>query len=173
MLSSIVVVTRARTVSTGRGFTADQFLLSLAGFRGLVPRVNRVADRPFGDALLSLQTGRHIRGERATDQQDRYCHPAEPNDPVFTGDIFIVENSWRIHSADLYITRAQQMEFVDTFRVRQNYLPIGQDLWMPFNNTINFSFSFLGFVGRGQILGIFFQLPAPTGVCGRSSTTKS
>ncbi|MBL0103935.1 MAG: carboxypeptidase-like regulatory domain-containing protein [Bacteroidetes bacterium] len=47
--------------------------------------------------------------------------PKRLTDPVFTGTIYICDDSWRIHSADLFITRAQQMEFVDTFRVKRNF----------------------------------------------------
>jgi len=36
--------------------------------------------------------------------------PKRKSDPVFTGDIYILDDSWRIHSVDLFITKDQQME---------------------------------------------------------------
>lgn len=81
--------------------------------------------------------------------------PKRLNDPVFTGDIYIVDSTWRIHSADLYITKNQQIEFIDTFRLRQNYLAVDREHWMPFSNEMNFEFSFMGFHGKGIVLGVF------------------
>lgn len=155
MLSSIVSGDpRAYSFNRGADLQRINFYSALLDFGGLVPRgiVSPIAPSAMLFYRFKLE-GTFVENGQLINKIS--VIPRRPNDPVFTGDIFIVENSWRIHSADLYITRAQQMEFVDTFRVRQNYLPVGQDLWMPFNNTINFSFSFLGFVGRGQILGIF------------------
>lgn len=81
--------------------------------------------------------------------------PKRKNDPVFTGDIYIVEDSWRIHSADLFVTRNQQIEFVDTFRIRQNYISVDADTWMPFSNEFDFEFRALGFHGIGTVLGVY------------------
>ena len=50
--------------------------------------------------------------------------PKRRYDPVFTGTIYIAEDTWRLYSVDLQITREQQMEFVDTFRIRQNFLRV-------------------------------------------------
>ena len=81
--------------------------------------------------------------------------PKRPNDPAFTGTIYISDSTWRIYSLDLYITQAQQMEFVDTFRIKQNYIRVDEETWMPFSNQFEYGFSFLGFKGDGIVLGIF------------------
>ncbi|MFC6996781.1 DUF5686 and carboxypeptidase-like regulatory domain-containing protein, partial [Rufibacter roseus] len=49
--------------------------------------------------------------------------PIRKHDPVFTGYIYIVEGSWRLHSLNLYVTKNQQIEFVDTIRVTQQFTP--------------------------------------------------
>ncbi len=81
--------------------------------------------------------------------------PRRNSDPVFTGTIYISENSWRIYNADLFITREQQMEFVDTFRIRQNFIKVNEDVWMPFSHQFDYKFSLLGFNGEGVVQGIF------------------
>ncbi len=81
--------------------------------------------------------------------------PKRKNDPVFTGTIYIADSSWRIYSADLFVTKNQQLEFVDTFRVKQNFVKVNDDVWMPFTSQFNYAFSFLGFVGDGVVIGIF------------------
>jgi hypothetical protein len=81
--------------------------------------------------------------------------PKRKHDPVFTGDIYILDNSWRIHSLDLFITKDQQIEFIDTFRVSETYIPVEKNVWMMLNSEFNFEFSLLGFHGKGLIVGIF------------------
>jgi len=81
--------------------------------------------------------------------------PKRKHDPVFTGDIYILDDSWRIHSLDLYISKDQQIEFIDTFRISETYIPVEKDIWMMLNSEFNFEFSALGFRGKGLILGVF------------------
>ena len=81
--------------------------------------------------------------------------PKRKHDPVFTGDIYILDDSWRIHSLDLFISKDQQIEFIDTFRVRETYVPVEKDKWMMLNSEFDFEFSLFGFHGKGIILGVF------------------
>lgn len=81
--------------------------------------------------------------------------PKRDTDPVFRGSIYIEEDTWRIYSVDLLITKEQQMEFVDTFRIKQNFIRINKDTWMPFSHQYDFSFNAFGFKGNGIVLGVF------------------
>lgn len=80
--------------------------------------------------------------------------PKRKNDPAFAGIIYIMEDSWRIHSTDLYLTKDAQVEYVDTLYINQIFLPVTDDIWMPFTNKFSFSFDFMGFRGGGTYLGI-------------------
>ncbi|MCX6292173.1 MAG: DUF5686 and carboxypeptidase regulatory-like domain-containing protein [Bacteroidetes bacterium] len=80
--------------------------------------------------------------------------PRRMNDPVFQGDIYILDDSWRIHSTDLFVTKKQQVEFLDTLRIHQSFVPVEKNIWMNFSNQLSFVFSFFGFHGRGVVLGI-------------------
>ncbi|MFI5163721.1 MAG: DUF5686 and carboxypeptidase regulatory-like domain-containing protein [Bacteroidia bacterium] len=79
--------------------------------------------------------------------------PKRENDPVFRGYIYITENSWRIHSTDLFLIKDAGIRFVDTLRINQVHLPVN-DVWMLFSNKLSFSFSLFGFKGNGVYLGI-------------------
>jgi hypothetical protein len=81
--------------------------------------------------------------------------PKRVTDPVFTGTIYIADNTWRIYSADLFITKNQQMEFVDTFRIKQNFIRVDDATWMPFSHQFEYSFGAFGFRGNGVVLGVF------------------
>jgi hypothetical protein len=81
--------------------------------------------------------------------------PKRSHDPVFNGTIYIASDSWRIYSADLFITRQQQMQFLDTFSIRQNFVAAGNEIWMPFSHQFTYSFNILGFKGDGLVIGVF------------------
>ncbi len=81
--------------------------------------------------------------------------PKRKNDPVFSGDLFIMDDNWRIHSLDLMITKEQQIEFIDTFSIKQNFFPVDNQRWMLFNTQYAYHFDVLGFIGNGIVLGLF------------------
>jgi len=80
--------------------------------------------------------------------------PKRKNDPVFSGIINIMENSWRIHSVQLLLTKDAQIDFVDTLRINQTFLPVEKDIWLPFSTKFNFDFGFLGIKGDGMYVGV-------------------
>lgn len=85
--------------------------------------------------------------------------PKRKHDPVFRGTIYISENTWRIHSTDLYLVKDAGIEVIDTLRINHVYLPVKissatDDIWMLFSNKLTFSFSILGFKGTGMYLSI-------------------
>lgn len=76
--------------------------------------------------------------------------PKRKNDPCFHGIIYIIENSWRIHSVDVYLTKDAKIDFVDTLDIRQLHAPVKNDsIWMPVSFNFGFKFKFLGFKGNG------------------------
>jgi hypothetical protein len=80
--------------------------------------------------------------------------PKRKNDPAFAGIIYIMEDSWRIHSTNLYLTKDAQIDFVDTLYIDQVYLPVTPEVWMPFSNNYTFSFDVLGFKGSGNYVSM-------------------
>lgn len=81
--------------------------------------------------------------------------PRRKNDPVFSGSIYIVDGSWRIHSTDLRLTKNAGIEFVDWIRVRQVYAPVAEEVWMPVSQRFTFEAAGLGFKGGGYALGVY------------------
>lgn len=91
--------------------------------------------------------------------------PKRTHDPAFRGTIFICEDTWRIHSTDLYLVKDAGIEVIDTLRINQVHLPVavptlssgigdGGEVWMLFSNKLTFSFSVFGFSGNGLYLSI-------------------
>ncbi len=76
--------------------------------------------------------------------------PRAKNGPCFRGIIYIQEDTWRITSADLLLTKDAKIDFVDTLYIKQLQAPIsGDSVWMPVNINFSFDFKFLGIKGNG------------------------
>jgi len=77
--------------------------------------------------------------------------------PVYEGFIYIQENTWRIHSVEFFLTREANIEFLDTLRIKQVYIPVTKDVWMKGTQNFNFSFDvkLLGVKGNGYFTGVY------------------
>lgn len=80
--------------------------------------------------------------------------PKRKNDPVFSGIINIMENSWRIHSIALVLTKDAQIDFVDTLKINIMYIPVEKEIWLPFTTKFVFNFGILGIEGDGMYVGV-------------------
>ncbi|HWZ13701.1 MAG TPA: DUF5686 and carboxypeptidase regulatory-like domain-containing protein [Mucilaginibacter sp.] len=73
----------------------------------------------------------------------------------FSGTIYIIEGDWRIYSVDLLLTKKENnLNFVDSLRVSQQYIPVGKTTWMPLSFQYNYVGSTQGFKYNGYYLGI-------------------
>jgi hypothetical protein len=75
--------------------------------------------------------------------------PKRATDPCFNGIIYIQENTWRVHSVDLYVTKESKIKFVDTLQFTQLNSPVNDTIWMPTSFNMMFSFKIMGFEGDG------------------------
>lgn len=69
--------------------------------------------------------------------------------PLFKGDLLIQENTWRIHGADLYLTKNSGIEFVDTLKMKVNFIPLNEDVWVKGTMTFDLSFNVKLFKVKG------------------------
>ncbi|HVM90166.1 MAG TPA: DUF5686 and carboxypeptidase regulatory-like domain-containing protein [Puia sp.] len=81
--------------------------------------------------------------------------PKRKFEPLFSGYINIVDGDWRIHSVDLMLTKESQMEFLDTFRVEQLYVPFEKDVWVIKTQVIYPSIKLLGFDAYGSFVNVY------------------
>ncbi len=82
--------------------------------------------------------------------------PKRDSDPVFSGMIYIIEDQWNVHSFDLLVTKqASQLYFLDTLVFNQVFVPVDEERWALFNNTISFKFGALGFIVGGNFTAVY------------------
>ncbi len=80
--------------------------------------------------------------------------PRRAYEPLFSGYINIVEDEWRIQSLDLLLVRAQQLQFLDTLRIQQLYVPTASG-WVIKNQVIYPSGKILGFDFFGSFVQVY------------------
>lgn len=81
--------------------------------------------------------------------------PIREHDPVFRGHIYIVKDSWRLHSTDLVLNKAAQLEFVDTLYIKQVYAEQQGGVWMPVSQRFIFQLEAFGFRGNGYFVAVY------------------
>ena len=80
--------------------------------------------------------------------------PKRENDRVFSGSIYIVEDSWALYGVDIAVRGTQaQILPADTIKIRQS-LSFNKELnhWFVRSQTIDFGYSLFGFKGDGSFI---------------------
>ena len=82
--------------------------------------------------------------------------PKQRNAPAFSGFVYIVDGSWRLHSLELRLSKDAQLDYVDELRVEQLFAPApgAPHVWLTQSQRATFSFSAFGFKGSGYFNGI-------------------
>ncbi|MBL7731504.1 MAG: carboxypeptidase-like regulatory domain-containing protein [Chitinophagaceae bacterium] len=81
--------------------------------------------------------------------------PKRKFEPLFSGYINIVEDTWRIHSLNLLLVKSSQMEVLDTLRVEQLYRPLRKDYWYVSSQVIYPALKVLGFDMYGSFVNVY------------------
>ncbi len=81
--------------------------------------------------------------------------PKRSTDPVFDGDIYIAEDSWRLHTVDFLVTKDRGIEFADSLRINKVFAPSENNIWMPISQRFSFIFKAFGFEGSGYFVGVY------------------
>lgn len=81
--------------------------------------------------------------------------PKRKAEPLYKGDIYIVENDWRIHSVNFVVDKETNINFIDSLNIKQLFIPIDQDVWLPSNVQLDFSVGLLGFQVSGYFTAVY------------------
>lgn len=119
------------------------------GSRGFVSPIapNAIHFYKFKFEGSFFEDGREINKIKVT--------PRRRFEPLFTGYINITEGDWRIHSLQLMALKDYQLQFLDTLRVEQLYVPAAKDVWVIKSQVAYPSVKMFGFDGFGDFLSIY------------------
>ncbi len=81
--------------------------------------------------------------------------PKRGYDACFQGYLYILESDWRIYSLDFFITKKQNINFVDTLKLSEQFLPVNQHAWMPSSVKFEFTAGLLGFKVGGYFISVY------------------
>ncbi|MDB5031346.1 DUF5686 and carboxypeptidase regulatory-like domain-containing protein [Mucilaginibacter sp.] len=115
--------------------------------------VSPVASNAFSYYRFKLVGVSQINGQTIDKIE---LQPRRQHDPVFRGNIYIVEGDWRLYSVDLQLTSKDNvLNLVDTMKISQQYVPIRDSTWMPVAIEYDYKGTVLGFKFEGYYLGIY------------------
>jgi hypothetical protein len=119
------------------GFSERGFVSPIAANAGLFYKYELVGSTPQGGEVVHK-----IR-----------VIPRRAADPVFSGFIYIVEGSWRIHSVELNVGKEAELDYVDNLRIEQLYAPApgAPHVWLMQSQKLVVNFSAMGFRGSGYV----------------------
>jgi hypothetical protein len=81
--------------------------------------------------------------------------PKRKADPVYSGIIYINDSLYNLHSFELLLTKDAQINFLDTIKISQTFVPIEADIWMPISKRFDIAFSFMKIKAEGYYLATY------------------
>ncbi|HQW85512.1 MAG TPA: DUF5686 family protein, partial [Ferruginibacter sp.] len=145
--------------SDGFGFTFPTFISMYQNNVSIfLDRLNpRGFVSPIADAALSMYKYKYLGSfyEDGKEINSIQVIPRRNYEPVFSGTINITDGDWRIHSLDLQLTKTSQLEIVDTLRITQIHVPVGDDVWRVKNQLIHFNFKQFGVDAIGNFVSVY------------------
>ena len=83
--------------------------------------------------------------------------PKRPKDRVFSGYIYILENSWEIYGIELTTTgESTQIAPIETLEFKQNFTYSEKDkLWVKLSQTVSFTWKIFGIGGNGRFSAVY------------------
>lgn len=83
--------------------------------------------------------------------------PKRPKDRVFSGYLYIVEDTWQIYGVELETTgEAVQVPPIETLTFTQNFkYSEAHNFWVKISQTVDFNFSMFGISGDGRFTAVY------------------
>ena len=153
-----VLSTKVSGESGGFGFSAPQIISfyenNLQIGSGLSSRgfISPIADNALNFYRYKyegsfFEDGKEINRIRVT--------PKRKYEPLFSGYMQISEGDWRIHSLQLQLTKESQMQFIDTLRIEQLFVPFENDVWVIKTQVIYPAIKMFGFDAYGNFVNVY------------------
>lgn len=80
--------------------------------------------------------------------------PKRKNLPAFSGTIYIVNDSWRINAVNLFVTKDNGIELIDTLTIQQKLIEVG-NVYVPQSIQFSIAGKLLGFKFSGYVMGVY------------------
>jgi hypothetical protein len=81
--------------------------------------------------------------------------PKRTGEPLFEGEISIVQEDWQLHSLSLLLTKKQQLELVDTIKLVQLYEEVERGRWIMTSQVLYPAAKKFGFDAYGSFINVY------------------
>lgn len=157
---SRVVVKSTKVSGQSNGFgLASPLLLSFYENNVSLPRLfnPRGFISPISDMALSFYQYKYLGAfsENGFLINRIQVIPKRKWEPLFSGYIQIVEDSWKIHSLELVVDKESQLEFAKKLRITQQYEYSGFTVWVQKSQNIELEAELFGFSANGYFTTLY------------------
>lgn len=153
------VISGRESGSSGYGFNFPTFInFYNNNVNVLVSQLNpRGYVSPVADGAMNYYRYKYLGSfmEDGREIHDIQVIPKRKYEPLFTGNIRIVEGDWRIHSLNLTLSKESQLELLDTLSIRQIHVPLTSKVWQTKDQVIYFTFNKFGIDAAGDFLNVY------------------
>src|SRR5690606_13093113 len=81
--------------------------------------------------------------------------PRRKAEPLYQGDLYIIEGLWRIYGLNLELTKEMGINILDTLRIRQEYIPLESGQWQPSSLRFDFVGGLFNFLIGGYFAAVY------------------
>ncbi|WP_262245067.1 DUF5686 and carboxypeptidase regulatory-like domain-containing protein [Parapedobacter soli] len=137
--------------------------LKLNFYENIQPIIDGLSPRPFVSPIADNALGYYrYRLLGTTEENDLTIHkievvPRRKGEPLYQGDIYIIDDLWRIYGVNLQLTKAAGINILDTLDIRQEFIPINSSQWQPSSIRFDFVGGLLGFRIGGYFAAIYTE----------------
>lgn len=112
---------------------------------------------PIADNALAYYRYQYLGN---TEDGDLLIHkirviPRRKAEPVYAGDVYIIENDWRLYGVDLMLTKESSLNILDTLAIKQDFVLVSGSHWQPSNVYFDFVGGLFGFRVGGYFAAVF------------------
>lgn len=154
------VMVSSKVSGNDQGFSFNSAQDMDINFYENLTRFGREVISPIAEGALAHY--RYKLHGAVVDEEGRLIYKIEvipkwPEEPVYQGFIYIVNDLWNIQSTDLFVTGLSiQQPLFDTFYIRQTHVPVAApDVWRLFSQTFSLRGGFFGFKFGGSFTAIY------------------
>ncbi|MGV3761721.1 DUF5686 and carboxypeptidase regulatory-like domain-containing protein [Parapedobacter sp.] len=135
--------------------------LKLNFYENYQPIIDGLGPRPFVSPIADNALGFYrYRLLGTAEENGLTVHkievtPRRKGEPLYQGDIYILDGLWRIYGVNLRLTKASGINILDTLDIRQEFIPIDSSQWQPSSIRFDFIGGLLGFRIGGYFAAVY------------------
>ena len=155
------IIHSVRESGNANGFGFAQVPSVITFYDNNVQIIEQIAPRgfvsPIADNAISFYSYK-LEGEFTENNRIIYkirVTPRRKFEPLFEGSIYIVDGDWAIYSLSLSTNDKAGIEYLESLRIDQFFLPLREDTWVVKSQLFHPQFNLFGFAITGNFVTVY------------------